>query len=156
MALEAYYKESLTRRGRLWAPDLAKAEKWTAMKAPLLLAVPLVLFRAIREEEKPMIPPKIRGLAMATIIEAVDMAKATVDWDLILSWCILAAQQDTNGNSFPGLPKGAVTEGEDKYFKILINQWLGATFGPRPSTGLTWNASMWGALTHMTQQKCQQ
>jgi hypothetical protein len=47
MALEAYYTADPSQRGRLWVPDQAKANKWTDVKAPLLLAIPLVLFRAI-------------------------------------------------------------------------------------------------------------
>ena len=101
-------------------------------------------------------PHEIRGLVMAFIHEAVNVAKASTDWDLILSWCILAAQQDTNGNSFLGLPVDTVMERDDKYLAKWIDQRLDATFGPHPSSGLPRNAGMWGAPTHMTQCKCQQ
>ncbi len=51
MALEAYYTADPTRRGRLWVPDQADAHEWTAMKAPLLIAIPLVLFRPFERKE---------------------------------------------------------------------------------------------------------
>jgi hypothetical protein len=107
------------------------------MKALLLLAVPLVLvlFKAIRDEGKPLMPHKIWGLAIKIINEAADRALATTNWALILTWCILAAQQDTNVNNLLGLPVYAVTEGDDDYFAKWIDQRLDATFGPRPTTG---------------------
>jgi hypothetical protein len=67
MALEAYYTADPTRRGRLWVPGQADAHEWTPVKAPLLLAIPLVLFKAIWEEGKPLMPHKIRGLVMSWI-----------------------------------------------------------------------------------------
>ncbi len=63
-ALETYYAEDPIQRGRLWALDPAKAAGWMAVKAPLLLAVLLVLFRAIWDEKKPLMPHEIRGLAI--------------------------------------------------------------------------------------------
>jgi hypothetical protein len=78
-------------------------------------------------------PHKIRGLVMAFINEAVDVAKASMDWDLIIAWFILAAQQDTNRSSFLGLPVDAVTKGDEKYFAKWINQWLDTLFGPLPA-----------------------
>jgi hypothetical protein len=115
MMLKAYYTADPTQRGRLWVPDQANAHEWTAAKAPLLLTIPSVLFKPIREERKLLMSHKIRGLVMALMCEAADMAQASAAWDLILSWCILAAQQDMNGNSLLGLPVDAVTEGDNKY-----------------------------------------
>ncbi len=151
--LATYYAKDPTRRGKLWAPDQTSAAGWTAVKAPFLLAVPLVLFRAIRKEGKPLMPHEIRELAMRIINEAANVAKATEDWNLILSWCILAAQQDTNGNSLLGLPVDAVMEGDDEYLEKWIDQWLNLTFGPCPSMGLPGNMGMGGSPTHMTLRK---
>ena len=109
MALEAYYTVDPTRRVKLWVPDQANAHEWTPVKGPLLLTIPLMLFKAIQEEGKPLMPHKIRGLVMGLIREATNIAQASATWDLILSWCILAAQQDTNGNSLLGLPVDVVT-----------------------------------------------
>jgi hypothetical protein len=122
MALNAYYTADPTRRGRLWVPNQAGTHKWTAVKAPLLLAIPLVLFKAIQEEGKLLMPHKIRDLIMALICEAANVAQAIAAWDLIVSWCILAAQQDMNGNSLLGLPVDAVMEGDDKYLAKWIGQ----------------------------------
>jgi hypothetical protein len=44
VALMTHYDEDPTRRGKLWTPDQADSAGWTTMKAPLLLAIPLVLF----------------------------------------------------------------------------------------------------------------
>ena len=51
--------------GKIWAPDQADAHEWTAITAPCLLAVQLVLCWAIREEQKPLMPHKIWGLVLA-------------------------------------------------------------------------------------------
>jgi hypothetical protein len=144
MVLEAYYTADPTRQGRLWVPDQANAHEWMPVKALLLLIIPLVLFKAIREEGKPMMPHEIRGLVMGLIGEMTDVAQASATWDLILSWCILAAQQDTNGNSLLGLPVDAVTEGDDEYFGKWIDQRLDTMFRPRPSSGIPRNSGMWG------------
>ena len=88
----------------------ADGGKWSAIMAPRLLAVPLVLFRAIREERKPLMPHEVRGLVQTIIADADDSNKASDDWQLVLSWCLLAAQQDANGNSYLGVPMDAVTE----------------------------------------------
>ena len=147
VALEAHYTADPTRRGKLWAPDQADAHEPTAITAPRLLAVPLVLFRAIREERKPLMPHKIRGLVLTIISDTDDFDKASDNWQLVLSWCLLAAQQDANGNSHLGLPVDAVTEGDDDYFEKWIDQRLDAVFGPRPNSGAPTTTSAWGS-TH--------
>jgi hypothetical protein len=118
------------------------------VKAPLLLAIPLVLFRAIWEEGKPLMPHKIHGLTTTIINSSANVAKARTDWDLILAWCILAAQQKAYGNSHLSLAVEAVTEGDDDYFKKWIDQWLYSTFGPRPGMGLAGYAGMGGVALH--------
>jgi hypothetical protein len=50
MALKVYYTVDHTHRGRLWIPDQADAHEWMPVKVPLLLAIPLLLFKVIREE----------------------------------------------------------------------------------------------------------
>ncbi len=44
------------------------------------------------------------------------MNKALDNWDLILLWCLMAAQKDTEGNNLLALSVDAVTEGNDAYF----------------------------------------
>ena len=148
VALEAHYTADPTRRGKLWAPDQADVHKWTAITAPCLLAVPLVLFWAIREEQKPLMPHKIQGLVLTIINDADDFDKASNEWQLVLSWCLLAAQQDVNENSHLGLPVDAVTKGDDDYFEKWINQRLIAVFGPCPHSGAPLTAGAWGS-THL-------
>ena len=64
---------------------------------------------------------------------------------LVLAWCLLAAQQDTNGNSYLGVPVDVVTEGDDDYFEKWINQRLDAVFRPRPNTGSVRTIGPWGS-----------
>ncbi len=150
VALATHYDKDPTCRGKLWTPEQADSAGWTAVKAPLLLTIPLVLFQAIREEGKPLMPHEIHGLAMTIINSSADIAKARTDWDLILTWCILAAQQNTYGNSHLSLSVEVVTEGDDDYFEKWIDQQLNSTFGPRPGTGLVGHAGMGGLHSHMT------
>ncbi len=81
---------------------------------------------------------------MTIINKAADKDEARGDWELILSWCILAAQQEMNGNSLLGLSMDTVTKGNDEYFATWINQWLDLTFGPCPSTGPQGNMGVAG------------
>jgi hypothetical protein len=94
-------------------------------------------------------PHEIHGLATTIINSSANVAKARTDWDLILAFCILAAQQNTYGNSHLSLAVEAVTEGDDDYFEKWIDQRLDSTFGPRPGTGLAGHVGMGGvALPH--------
>ena len=92
-------------------------------------------------------PHEVRGLVLTIINDADDLNKACDDWQLVLSWCLLAAQQDANGNSYLGVPVDAVTEGDDDYFEKCIDQRLDAVFGPRPNTGSVGTTGPWGS-TH--------
>ncbi len=80
-------------------------------------------------------PHKVRGLVLTIINNVDDFDKASNDWQLVLSWCHLEAQQDANGNSHLRLPVDVVTKGVDHYFKKWINQWLDAVFGPCSNSG---------------------
>ena len=79
VALEAQYTADPTRRGKLWAPDQADAHEWTAITAPRLLVALLVLFWAIREEQKPLMPHEVQGLVLTIINDADDFDKAGND-----------------------------------------------------------------------------
>ncbi len=151
--LAAYYTKDPNRRGKLWVLDQDGAEGWTAAKAPLLLAIPLVLFRAIQKEGKPLMPHEVRELAMMIINKAADVDKARGDWELILSWCILAAQQETNGNSLLGLLVDTVTKGDNEYFAKWIDKRLDSTLGPRPAQGHKATWAWLGSPTLMTLRK---
>jgi hypothetical protein len=62
-------------------------------------------------------PHEIRGLVLTIINKADEFDKASNDWQLVLSWCLLAAQQDVNRNSHLRLPVDAVTKGDGDYFE---------------------------------------
>ena len=62
------------------APDQADAHEWTAITTPRLLAVPLVLFWAIWEEQKLLMPHKIRGLVLTIINDVGYFDKASNNW----------------------------------------------------------------------------
>jgi hypothetical protein len=144
VALAAYYEEDPSCRGKLWMPDQATSGEWTPVKASLLLAVPLVLFQAMRTKGKPLMPHEFHGLTTAIISASTNPEKARTDWDLILAWCILAAHQNTYGNSHLSLAVEAVTEGDDNYFEKWIDQHLNSMFGPRPVPRLAGHVGIGG------------
>ena len=76
-----------------------------------------MLFWAIQDKQKPLKPKEIRGLVLTINSEVANFDKASNNWQLLLSWYLLASQQDANGTSLLGLPVDAVTEGDDNYFK---------------------------------------
>ena len=90
---------------------------------------------------------KVWGLVLTIINNADNINKASNDWQKVLSWCLLTAQQDANGNSHLGLPVDAVTKRDDNYFEKWIDQQLDAVFGPRPNSGAPGTAGAWGS-TH--------
>jgi hypothetical protein len=149
VALATYYDEDPTCRGKLWTPDQANSGEWMPVKAPLLLAIPLVLFRAIREEGKPLMPHKIHGLTTTIIDSSADVAKACTDWNLILAWCILEAQQNTYGNSHLSLAVEAVTEGDNTLLKSGSTSVSTQRLSPAQSRGSR-GTRAWGgvALNH--------
>ena len=95
-------------------------------------------------------PHEVRGLVLTIIKDADDSNKACDDWQLVLSWCLLAAQQDANRNSYLGVPVDAVTEGDNDYFEKWIDQRLDSVFGPRPNTGSVRTTGPWGSTFPQT------
>jgi hypothetical protein len=109
-AMDAYYAEDSTRQGKLWAPPMGEAGGEVAVKAPILLAIPLVLFQVIRDEKRAIMPHDIHALTVAIVTNSPDVEKARTDWELVLSWCLMASQMNTSGNSHLSLAVEAVTE----------------------------------------------
>jgi len=95
-------------------------------------------------------PHEVRGLVLDIIRDEDDPNKAGDDWHLVLLWCLLAGQQDVNGNSYLGVPVDAVTEGDDKDFERWIDQRLDSVFGPRPKIGSDGKAGPWGSTVTQT------
>jgi hypothetical protein len=155
MVLKAYYTADPTCRGRLWVSDQADSHEWMPVKAPLLLAIPFMLFKAIWEEGKLLMPHKIRGLVMGLIGEATDVAQASVTWDLIPSgafWQHNRIQMGKVSLACQWIPswkgkKNILANG-------LTNGWT-QCLGPDQARGSpeTWECG--GALTHMMQRRCQ-
>ena len=106
------------------------------------------VFWAFWEELKLLMPHEVRGLVLNIINNADEFDKASNNWQLVPSWCLLAAQQDANGNSHLGLPVDGVTKGGKDYFEKWIDQRLDAVFGPRPHlSGTPGTTGAWGS-TH--------
>jgi hypothetical protein len=82
-------------------------------------------------------PHNIHALTVDIVNTAPNSDKARTEWELMLSWCLMASQMNTSGNSYLSLAVEAVTEGDDDYFFRWIDQQLDSTFGPRPSKGPT-------------------
>jgi hypothetical protein len=61
-----------------------------AVKAPILLAIPLVLFQVIREKKRALMPHDIHALTVAIVTNLPYVEKAHTDWELVLSWCLMA------------------------------------------------------------------
>ena len=138
-AMAAYYAEDNTRRGNLWAPTIVGNEGGEGV----ILAIPVVLFQALRAEKKPLMPCEAYKITMGIVNAAQDVDNAQADWDLVLSWCLLAAQLNLVGNSSHlNLAVEAVTEGGEEYFVKWIDQRLDSTLGPRPNLGPGRTANM--------------
>jgi hypothetical protein len=93
-------------------------------------------------------PHEIRELTMMIVVKSANVVATTGEWELILSWCILAAQQEESGSSLLALSVEAVTKGDDEYFAKWIDQWLDSTFGPRPTMRPQGNMGMEGTSHH--------
>ncbi len=136
-AMDAYYAEDSTRQGKLWAPPMGEAGGEAAVKALILLAILLVLFQVIRDEKRALMPHDIHALTVAIVTSLPNVEKARTEWELVLSWCLMALQMKTSGNSHLSLAVEAVTEGDDNYFVQWIDQRLDSMFGPRTGKGST-------------------
>ncbi len=75
-AMHAYYEEDSTRRGNLWAPALAGEGREAVKKAHILLAIPVVLFQAIHNEKKALMPHDIHALTMGIVTTASEIDRA--------------------------------------------------------------------------------
>ena len=112
-----YYEQDTTRRGKLWQPLPVESEdEGSDLTAPLLLALPNILFQAMRKEGKPLMPHEIGIIAAKQFCNEDN----NTEWKLILDWCLLAAQADEKGTSWLGLQVEAATEGDDDYFAKWI------------------------------------
>ena len=61
-------------------------------------------------------PYNFQGSDLDSVTTTENMELGSDDWELVLSWCLMAAQRRTGGNSHLSLAVEAVTEGSDEYF----------------------------------------
>ncbi len=131
--LIAHYDEDSSRRGALWTPD---ADCATGKgHVPRLLHIPVTLFELIRNEGRPLMPHEILRLVLDLIeLSPGDQTQqARSPWELIVWWCVVAAQHDAQGDSLIAFFVEAITEGDEAYFGQWVEQRLDGTLGKRPT-----------------------
>ncbi len=89
--MDTFYAEDSTRQGKLWTPPTGGGGEEAAVKAPTLLAIPLVLFLAIWNAKRALMPHNIHALTMDIVNTAPNSDKACTEWELVLSWCLMAS-----------------------------------------------------------------
>jgi hypothetical protein len=133
-SLLGYYKDDPSWCSSLWTPaaDCKKAETILLR----LLHIPLVLFELIRKEGCPLMPHKILTLILKHVKNVhTDQEQATVNtWQLVMRWCVMAAQKDQQGDSFVLFSIEAIMEGDDAYFGQWMENPLDSTIGTWPET----------------------
>jgi hypothetical protein len=142
--LIAHYDEDSSRRDALWMPD---ADCATGKgHVPHLLHIPMTLFKFIRNEGRPLMPHEILRLVLDLIKSSpgdqTQQARST--WELIMRWCIVAAQHDAQGDSLVAISVEGITEGDDAYFGQWVEQRLDGTLGKRPTHNRPQGASQGG------------
>ncbi len=55
-------------------------------------------------------------------------------WELIVQWCVVAAQRDPQGDSLVSFSIKAIMEGDDAYFGQWMENQLDGMMGKRPIT----------------------
>jgi hypothetical protein len=124
-----------TQRGKLWTPDLTEDEE--ELHVPFLLAIPVVLFRAIWAKGQPLMPHDTQAIVETLKSDPDDTNATGKEWHLISQWCLMAAHKEaTKGDSLMTLAVDAVTEGDDAYLARWLEQRLDTTMGPRPVTAM--------------------
>ncbi len=86
VAMDTFYAENSTHQGKLWTPPMGRGGEEAAVKAPTLLAIPLVLFQAIRDAKRALMPHNIHASTVDNVNTAPNSDKARTEWELVLSW----------------------------------------------------------------------
>ncbi len=74
---------------------------------------------------------------------APDQGQAVAEaWQLIIMWCVMAAQADQQGDSWVVFAVDAVTENDDDYFGKWGENRLASTMGKRPAADGSMGATM--------------
>lgn len=79
--MKEYYEEDTTWQGKLWQPlPVGGEDEGSDLTAPLLLALPNILFQAMRNEGKPLMPHKVGIIAAKQFCNEDN----NTEWKLIL------------------------------------------------------------------------
>jgi hypothetical protein len=131
--LIAYYDEDPSRRGTLWLPgaDCATGEG----HVPRLLHIPVMLFEQIRNKGRPLMPHKILQLVLTylELNQEGQNQQTNTAWELVVKWCVVATQQDSQGDSLVSFSVEAITEGDNADFGQWVKQRLDGTLSKRPT-----------------------
>ena len=87
---------------------------------------------------------------VTTHVGEVNTAAYADAWATVASWCLLAGQASTTGESLVSFSIEAITEVEDEYLGKWLEQRLDTTMGPRPQGG----APLTGAQRGGDQEPC--
>jgi hypothetical protein len=100
-----------------------------------LLHIPVLLFELIRNEGRPLMPHEILQLVLTYLESSQEgqTQQTNTAWELVVKWCVVAAQQDSQGDSLVSFSVEAITEGDDADFGQWVKQRLDGTLGKRPT-----------------------
>ncbi len=95
----------------------------------------MLLFDKIRNEGRPLMPHEILQLVLTYLESNQEVQNQQTDTalELVVKWCVVAAQQDSQGESLVAFSVEAITEGDDADFEQWVEQRLDGTLGKRPT-----------------------
>jgi hypothetical protein len=102
-----------------------------------LLHIPLLLYELIRNEGRPLMPHKVLQLVLQYVksIQNNNTGRYTTAWELVIQWCVVAAQPDAQGDSLVAFSVEAITEEDDAEFGQWVEQRLDSTLGKKAQHG---------------------
>jgi hypothetical protein len=97
--------------------------------------IPLVLLERISKEGRPLMPHEVPTFILqhAEASPPDQARKVGQAWQLMVQWCVVAAQKDGQGDSIVAFAVKAITKTDDTYFCQLVKGPLNGTMGTRPS-----------------------
>jgi hypothetical protein len=126
--LEAFYAVA-TNGGTLWTPNAWDGTP-VDIAVPYLMSIPAVIVDLLREQSQAQTPHEV----LQTINEflSTDSSADTLDWALLLRWCLMASQTGTQPNkSKLNLDTTPVTINDEEFDWWMGNR-LDVSLGPRP------------------------
>jgi hypothetical protein len=106
----------------------------TDANVPRLLHILLVLFKRIRKEGCLLMPHEILAIVLRHVEKSppAQVQGIAQAWQLVIQWCIVAAQKDPQGDSLVAFAIEAITKTDDAYFCQWVESRLDGTMGTRP------------------------